>query len=664
MSSWHVELIVRRHFTGYGEEAMDNARVWKLYRDRVTERDEDQIASWHSTLDILLIFVRASVSSYLPLTASQAGLFSAVATAFIIESCVRVLGPCSTIDEDARYQQLQPDYTKLLAQAFIASLNRMEGNSPLAGIPSLDDFQRPRLARGINALWFLSLALALTVALLAILAKKWLGEYTSRMRRHVGSQRRWAWRHFAYFAGLESWGMDSFISALPPLLHISLLLFLTGLVAFLTDLDWVIASLILALTLTVVVLYVGTTLAPLWYGDCPFATPLLPLGRRLLEWVHVAAYSVMVNIHRGLRTRLRLQWTEWTPKGNPWRRPAYDESILLQGDEEARDEKVLGWMASSLPNVDEVNTALDAIGSLDALTHQLAHHSHTDGQYTYFPENDPLCTMYVKNAAVARFRRLSDSGMTTDPLAVAHCLRTLIVLDLKLPRFAGQSLISTFRETLHQWRLMATYDINVLSGVILELDQVSEVADDLSFWDTDARNASGTLPYHASSLVLSLLELYRSPSQWKWGDVGRIFCHLAQPLTSPTMDKRQRRAAYALIAFAIDPARASKPELAYISTSQQVQVRALRLFQDLTLLDVEGIPHDFKQLAVIKFESACLAWQNVATLEITAVSKSGCAGPCRIHARAANLSAYRLDDFFTSCDENYTVRTGNFGAMH
>ena len=41
----------------FGEEASDNARVWKLYRDRVSGRDDDQIESWNKTIDILLIFV-------------------------------------------------------------------------------------------------------------------------------------------------------------------------------------------------------------------------------------------------------------------------------------------------------------------------------------------------------------------------------------------------------------------------------------------------------------------------------------------------------------------------------------------------------------------------------------------------------------------------------
>ena len=42
----------------YGEEASENARVWKLYRNRASELDNDQIEGWNKTLDILLIFVR------------------------------------------------------------------------------------------------------------------------------------------------------------------------------------------------------------------------------------------------------------------------------------------------------------------------------------------------------------------------------------------------------------------------------------------------------------------------------------------------------------------------------------------------------------------------------------------------------------------------------
>lgn len=80
-----TNLSVRR----FGEEASDGARVWKLYRDRANEQDHDKIDGWNKTLDILLIFVsgqRRYGYAHSSTHSLQAGLFSAVATAFLIES--------------------------------------------------------------------------------------------------------------------------------------------------------------------------------------------------------------------------------------------------------------------------------------------------------------------------------------------------------------------------------------------------------------------------------------------------------------------------------------------------------------------------------------------------------------------------------------------------
>ena len=41
-----------------GEAASDNGRVWKIYRDRVKDIDDDLLEGWDDTLNMLLIFVR------------------------------------------------------------------------------------------------------------------------------------------------------------------------------------------------------------------------------------------------------------------------------------------------------------------------------------------------------------------------------------------------------------------------------------------------------------------------------------------------------------------------------------------------------------------------------------------------------------------------------
>ncbi|KZV80115.1 hypothetical protein EXIGLDRAFT_781413 [Exidia glandulosa HHB12029] len=131
----------------YGEEISDGARVWKVYRGEVTEQDKELMDGWNKTLDILLIF---------------AGLFSAVATAFIIES----------------YKQLQPDWDEiagriLLANA-VAQSSGVNVTLPPGVMTNPDDFRASLTSRWINGMWLCSLTLSLVVALACILVKQWI----------------------------------------------------------------------------------------------------------------------------------------------------------------------------------------------------------------------------------------------------------------------------------------------------------------------------------------------------------------------------------------------------------------------------------------------------------------------------------------------------------
>ncbi|KZV80417.1 hypothetical protein EXIGLDRAFT_568819, partial [Exidia glandulosa HHB12029] len=116
---------------------------WKVYRDEATQHDDAMLDGWHKTLDILLIF---------------AGLFSAVVTAFVIES----------------YRFLTVDFTEYTARALytLAMASARNGSTPVTlPDPSIASVSTP--SRWINGLWLLSLFLSLAVALLSILAKQW-----------------------------------------------------------------------------------------------------------------------------------------------------------------------------------------------------------------------------------------------------------------------------------------------------------------------------------------------------------------------------------------------------------------------------------------------------------------------------------------------------------
>ncbi|KZW00725.1 hypothetical protein EXIGLDRAFT_830606 [Exidia glandulosa HHB12029] len=235
-----------------GKEMEDGARVWKVYREEATAHDTTMLDGWNKTLDILLIF---------------AGLFSAVATAFVIES----------------YQLLDtPNHDAYVATALymLVDASNVSVGITLPPPPVLQS-SAPELARWTNGLWFTSLLLALSVALLSILVKQWIGEYTARNNASSQSPRHWARRHRFYSNALNEWPVAELVSILPLLLHLSLFLFFAGVVAFLWTLDRAIGSWIIFLGLSLAVFYLACTLLPMRRPESPTSTPLVNQIRRI-----------------------------------------------------------------------------------------------------------------------------------------------------------------------------------------------------------------------------------------------------------------------------------------------------------------------------------------------------------------------------------------------
>ncbi|KZV95931.1 hypothetical protein EXIGLDRAFT_583136, partial [Exidia glandulosa HHB12029] len=115
---------------------------WKVYRKEAKAFDDGLLDGWSTTLDILLIF---------------AGLFSAVATAFVIES----------------YQFLQLDNAAYAAAALYILVAASNHSTGMTLPPPPDLTYKSSLSRWINGLWFTSILLSLAVAFLSILAKQW-----------------------------------------------------------------------------------------------------------------------------------------------------------------------------------------------------------------------------------------------------------------------------------------------------------------------------------------------------------------------------------------------------------------------------------------------------------------------------------------------------------
>ncbi|ESK93796.1 hypothetical protein Moror_13098 [Moniliophthora roreri MCA 2997] len=188
--------------------------------------DEDLVKNWRDDIDTLLVF---------------AGLFSAVVTAFLIES----------------YQWLSEDP----ADTTVILLTRI--SMQLNGSTSISEqapFESDPSSIRINCFWFLSLIFSLTSALFGLLCKQWVREHQRDTQTRTPGQAL-ALRQLRR-ESFEKWGVSSFLSALPILLEIALLLFFVGVLDLLWDLNHIPFAVCFVAVALSAGLYFTTTLLP------------------------------------------------------------------------------------------------------------------------------------------------------------------------------------------------------------------------------------------------------------------------------------------------------------------------------------------------------------------------------------------------------------------
>ncbi|CAE6444773.1 unnamed protein product, partial [Rhizoctonia solani] len=140
-------------------------------------------------------------------------------------------------------------------------------------IPSFENFHPQRGDLVTNVLWFLSLALSLSAAFLAILVKQWGEGFVNDGHFspfHVQVRIRQA-----RYNEIQSWKTREFVRSLPILMHLALGLFLVGLMSFLWGLKLPkLTFLILAVVGVTFGCYGFATVTPLFFPFCPYNTPL------------------------------------------------------------------------------------------------------------------------------------------------------------------------------------------------------------------------------------------------------------------------------------------------------------------------------------------------------------------------------------------------------
>ncbi|KAG8687631.1 hypothetical protein FRC11_006877 [Ceratobasidium sp. 423] len=257
-----VANIIQEEFDEYGAELRKDARVWKAYVKEADKFDMEQVVGWSYSLDVTLIFVSKTFKREPQVNATVVGGL-VHSNLFVIESS-KSLKVDATETSARRLDQIT---SILLVIANASSPSELNSNQVFAPEPF---FPRP-IDLCVNILWFFSLILSAAVSLVAILAKEWcylfmsgrIGDPWSQTKRR---QQRWE--------GIEKWRMEQVIMILPSFIHLAFLSFAAGLCIYLGDLHWGVAVPAAVVTLGLTLVYVASTLLPLFNKTCPYSTSI------------------------------------------------------------------------------------------------------------------------------------------------------------------------------------------------------------------------------------------------------------------------------------------------------------------------------------------------------------------------------------------------------
>ncbi|KAI0259657.1 hypothetical protein BC834DRAFT_782659, partial [Gloeopeniophorella convolvens] len=124
----------------------------------------------------------------------------------------------------------------------------------------------------VNVLWFLSLVISLTCALLATLLQQWARRYLRLTRPAHAPHKRARIRSYLK-EGVDKFYLPSVVEALPGLLHASVFLFFAGLCVFLVGINFIVFTATISCISISAGLYLFASLIPLFRHDSPYHTP-------------------------------------------------------------------------------------------------------------------------------------------------------------------------------------------------------------------------------------------------------------------------------------------------------------------------------------------------------------------------------------------------------
>ncbi|QRV94374.1 transmembrane protein [Ceratobasidium sp. AG-Ba] len=332
------------------------AEVWKRYVKDSDQSDKEMVEGRNSTPPDQLAGCAAYHCFWYKLKAcAKAALFSAISTAFIIES----LGDLKPDPAESSAQTLL-----VMSQTLTAIANNQPVSLPAPEEASYNQFSPPRSAVVVNILWLLSLSLSVAVSLIAMLAKDWCYKF---MSNRVGPMYAQARKRHQKWNGMVAWHMEEVLAFLPWMLHMALLLFAIGLCIYLLDINTSVGLPVTVVTGLVTCLYGCTTVLPMIDGSCPYGTPITAPMTKAFKPLATKTRFVGRSLNFCMKAVHRISQPKWW-RSHPESHPndaSYD--IQVPGDNaplriDLTTSQMLAWMIQNCEDPKSVEVALQAIG--------------------------------------------------------------------------------------------------------------------------------------------------------------------------------------------------------------------------------------------------------------------------------------------------------------
>ncbi|KAF8268502.1 hypothetical protein EI94DRAFT_1152566 [Lactarius quietus] len=249
--------------------------IFSMYITRALKFDDENVENWKGGAEGILVFT---------------GLFASTVATFIAMS----------------YPNLQQDTTQSLLTQISQQLSNPNSNGTInAASPSTQSPFSPSASMVfVNSVWFVSLVLSLTCALMATLLQQWARRYLQIIQRNHAPHVRAHIREY-FSLGARKFHIFGLVEVLPSLLLVSVLLFFAGLVVFAFPANHTVAYITLVIVGFAFLWYIALTLMPLIYHDCPYYTPLTSVLWFTSQIIGLSFFSVL---YRGAE-QLHRRWS-------------------------------------------------------------------------------------------------------------------------------------------------------------------------------------------------------------------------------------------------------------------------------------------------------------------------------------------------------------------